>query len=72
MGHLAKGEPMADEKKEPWLNFLALTTVILAVCATFSTFKGGGYSVQAQFNNDEAMGATGGAVTNLAASPVQR
>lgn len=24
---------MADEKKEPWLNFLALTTVILAVGA---------------------------------------
>lgn len=35
---------MAEEKKEPWLNYLALTTVILAVCATFSTFKGGGYS----------------------------
>ena len=25
---------MADEKKEPWLNYLALTTVIFAVCAT--------------------------------------
>lgn len=35
---------MADEKKEPWLNYLALTTVIFAVCATLSTFKGGGYS----------------------------
>jgi len=37
---------MADEKKEPWLNYLALTTVILAVCATLSTFKGGAYSTR--------------------------
>ena len=35
---------MAEEKKEPWLNKMALATVILAVCATLSTFKGGGYS----------------------------
>ena len=28
-----------------------------------TVFTGGGYSVQAQFNNDEAMGATGGTVT---------
>ena len=37
---------MADEKKEPWLNWLALTTVILAVCATMATFKGGGFSTK--------------------------
>ncbi len=37
---------MADDKKEPWLNWLALTTVILAVCATMATFKGGGYSTK--------------------------
>ncbi len=37
---------MAEEKKEPWLNYLALTTVILAVCATLSTFKGGSYSTR--------------------------
>lgn len=37
---------MSDDKKEPWLNYLALTTVILAVCATLSTFKGGGYSTK--------------------------
>lgn len=36
-----------EEKKEPWLNYLALTTVILAVCATLSTFKGGGHSTKA-------------------------
>lgn len=38
---------MADEQKEPWVNQMALATVILAVCATFSTFKSGGYSSQA-------------------------
>ena len=37
---------MSDDKKEPWLNYLALTTVILAVCATLATFKGGGYSTR--------------------------
>ncbi len=37
---------MAEEKKEKWLNYLALTTVIFAVCATLSTFKGGGYSTR--------------------------
>jgi len=35
---------MADETREPWLNHMALTTVVLAVCATLSTFKGGSYS----------------------------
>lgn len=41
---------MADEKKEPWLNLLALTTVILAVCATLATSKGGGYSTKTVLN----------------------
>jgi hypothetical protein len=35
---------MAEEKKENWLNYLALTTVIRTVCATLSTFKGGNFS----------------------------
>lgn len=35
---------MEEEKKEPWLSHMALVTVILAVCATLSTFKGGSYS----------------------------
>ena len=30
---------MAEEKKEQWLNYLALTTVIFAVCATLATLK---------------------------------
>jgi len=41
---------MADDKKEPWLNHMALATVILAVCATLSTFKGGGYSSASLIN----------------------
>jgi hypothetical protein len=45
---------MADEKKEPWLNLLALTTVIFAVCATLSTFKGGGYSTRSVLSQSMA------------------
>lgn len=45
---------MADEKKEPWLNYLALATVILAVCATLSTFKGGSYSTRSVLSQSQA------------------
>ena len=45
---------MAEEKKEPWLNYLALTTVILAVCATLSTFKGGGFSTRSVLSQTHA------------------
>jgi hypothetical protein len=45
---------MVEEKKEPWLNYLALTTVILAVCATLSTFKGGGYSTRSVLTQSHA------------------
>lgn len=47
---------MADEKdkKEPWLNYLALCTVILAVCATLSTFKGGGFSTRSVMSQAQA------------------
>ncbi|GAA5174490.1 hypothetical protein GCM10025771_04330 [Niveibacterium umoris] len=41
---------MTEEKKEPWLNHMALATVVLAVCATLSTFKGGGFSTQSVIN----------------------
>ena len=37
---------MAEEKKEPWLNYLAFTTIVFAVCATLSTFKGGSFSTK--------------------------
>jgi len=45
---------MAEEKKEPWLNYLALATVILAVCATLSTFKGGGFSTRSVLSQTHA------------------
>lgn len=45
---------MAEEKKEQWLNYLALTTVILAVCATLSTFKGGGFSTRSVMSQTQA------------------
>lgn len=45
---------MAEEPKEQWLNYLALTTVILAVCATLSTFKGAGYSTRSVLSQTQA------------------
>jgi uncharacterized protein DUF4337 len=45
---------MAEEKKEQWLNWLALSTVILAVCATLSTFKGGGFSTRSVMSQTQA------------------
>jgi cation transport ATPase len=45
---------MTEEKKEKWLNYLALSTVILAVCATLSTFKGGGFSTRSLMNQSKA------------------
>jgi len=45
---------VADDKKEPWLNLLALTTVILAVCATLATFKGGGFSTRSVLRQNQA------------------
>ena len=45
---------MAEEKKEAWLNYLALMTVIFAVCATLSTFKGGGFSTRSVMSQSQA------------------
>jgi hypothetical protein len=45
---------MAEEKKEPWLNYLALSTVILAVCATLATFKAGNYSTRSVMSQTRA------------------
>lgn len=45
---------MIEEKKEPWLNYLALTTVIFAVCATLSTLKGGGFSTRSVISQAQA------------------
>ena len=47
-------EEKKEEKKEPWLNYMALTTVIFAVCATLSTFKGGGYSTRSVLSQAQA------------------
>lgn len=45
---------MSDVKKEPWLNVLALATVVFAICATLSTFKGGGYSTKSVLSQAQA------------------
>ncbi|MDD2358499.1 MAG: DUF4337 domain-containing protein [Thiovulaceae bacterium] len=45
---------MAEDKKEAWVNYLALSTVVFAVCATLATFKGGGYSTQSIMNQSKA------------------
>jgi len=43
-----------EDTKEPWMNYLALTTVIFAVCATLATFKGGGYSTKSVISQAQA------------------
>ena len=45
---------MVDDKKEPWMNWLALMTVLLAACATFATFKGGGFSTKSLLAQTQA------------------
>ncbi len=45
---------MADEKKETWLNYLALSSVLLAVCATLATFRGGSYSTRTVLSQTQA------------------
>ncbi|TAN41734.1 MAG: DUF4337 domain-containing protein [Nitrospirae bacterium] len=45
---------MAEEKKEKWLNYVALTTVVLAVCATLSTFKAGGFSTKSVLSQTQS------------------
>jgi hypothetical protein len=45
---------MAEEKKERWLSWLALTTVVFAVGATLATFKGGSYSTRALLSQTQA------------------
>jgi hypothetical protein len=45
---------MAEEKKEKWLGWLALSTVVFAVCATLATFRGGSYSTRALLSQTQA------------------
>ncbi len=41
---------MAEEKKENWFTYMAVTTILIAVTATLSTFKGGGFSTRSLLN----------------------
>ncbi len=45
---------MAEEKKERWLTYMAITTVLVAVAATLSTFKGSGFSTRSLLNQTQA------------------
>lgn len=45
---------MAEGKKEGWLKWMPATTVVIAVCATLSTFKGGGYSNKSVLSQTKA------------------
>ena len=45
---------MAEEKKEIWLNYLSATTILIAVCATLSTFKGGSYGTKSLLTQSKA------------------
>lgn len=45
---------MTEAKKEQWTTYLAISTVIIVVCATLSTFKGGGYSNKSLMNQTNA------------------
>lgn len=45
---------MAEEKKEGWLGYVAVTTIVFAVCATLSTFKGGQHSTRAVLSQSKA------------------
>jgi hypothetical protein len=41
---------MTEIKKENWLTYMAITTILIAVAATLSTFKGGGFSTRSLLN----------------------
>jgi hypothetical protein len=45
---------MEEVKKEKWLTYMAITTVLIAVTATLSTFKGGGFSTRSLLNQTRA------------------
>lgn len=45
---------MDTESKDVWLNYLALSTVIFAVCATLSTFKWGSFSTRSVMSQSQA------------------
>jgi len=49
-----KDKNMAEERKEKWYTYMALTTILIAVTATLSTFKGGGFSTRSLLNQTKA------------------
>jgi|SRR5271157_1108040 len=49
-----KEELEKEEKREKWINYLALTTVLLAVCATLSSFKLEHFSVDSVLRQAQA------------------
>ncbi|MEW6111331.1 MAG: DUF4337 domain-containing protein [Thermodesulfobacteriota bacterium] len=57
-GHMEANEVMeqlgTETGHERWLSYLALTTIILAVCATLASFKEGNNSVDTVLNQTQA------------------
>ncbi|MCG6537170.1 MAG: DUF4337 domain-containing protein, partial [Syntrophales bacterium LBB04] len=52
-----EGPPTTDTPKSPadrWLNYVAMSTVILAVAATLSTFLGNKFSTKAVLSQTQA------------------
>jgi hypothetical protein len=47
-------EPTNEQKKETWLNWLAITTIIFSAAATLSSFRGGGLSTRAVLAQSKA------------------
>lgn len=45
---------MSEPTKDKWLQWVALTTTILAVCASITTLKSGGFSTKATLNATKA------------------
>lgn len=49
-----KPEPKPAEKKEKWMNWLAITTILFSAAATLATFRGGGLSTRAVLAQSKA------------------
>ncbi len=45
---------MTSEMNEPWLNWLAITTIIFSACATLATFYGGKFSNRSVLSQTKA------------------
>ncbi len=50
----AKEKETADQKKAQWLNYLSVTTILIALCATLSTYKGASYSGKSMLSEIKA------------------